>query len=389
MAFVHELLAARFFKAILAACVAACFFSCSSVLPPPPAPTVPKVPTAPKFRKVPLPLIIGNESDPETIFARKLQQIVRRLGEDETVAVACVYDAITKDVTELGNRWRNRIEKALNRAGATVKVRKDIVVLIDDVNTFGFKVTDVTETEIWRQGYAQVLVVGEYVVVPPARPGKPHRIELDIRAYRVSDSTYVEGIAWTEYLKPGWETFSSQVRENAFLHKWTTVFGDKDDEGPALSAKLTRSPPCYPPETSVTIDIETEANAYLYVLYFANNNEPWLLWPNAYQKEPAPLETGKTVFPPEQFKDKFGIYTFLQEGKEDQPVQETITVVSSREKLDFSFLPETSHTPYFGISGADVNRVYKVLKGAAGKASAVDLKFTVGNACLSNDRSEK
>ncbi len=389
MALVRELLVARFFKSIVAACVAACFFSCASAPPVPPAPPEPPVPAAPKVRKTPLPFIIGDASDPETKFARKLQQIVRQIGEDETMAVACVYDAVTKDVTELGNRWRNRIEKALNRAGATVKARKDIVVLIDDVNTFGFKVTDVTETEIWRQGYAQVVVIGEYVVVPPSRPGTPHRIELDIRAYRVSDSTYVEGVAWTEYLKPGWEMFSSQVRENAFVHKWTNVFGDKEDEGPALSAKLTRSPPCYPPETPVTIDIETETNAYLYVLYFANNTEPWLLWPNAYQKEPKPLETGKTMFPPEQFKDEFGIYTFLPEGKEDQPVNETVTVVSSREKLDFSFLPEASHTPYLSISGADVNRVYKVLKSAAGKATAADLKFTVSNRCLSNDRSEQ
>ena len=351
-------------KAILALVLAIFLTSCSSQ------------PPASAFS-----LFGGGDSKSHEKFVGEMKKIVADLRPGETVAVACVYDALTRDVTELGNRWRSRIEDALDDAGAKVKVRKDIVIMIDDIRTFGFKVTDVTETEMWRQGYAQVLVVGEYRIFPPESAGLPHRIALDIRAYRVADSGYVEGITWEEDLSPGWENFSALVRANAFFHKWDTVFGEQEDEGPKLSARLDRTPPCYLPETAVTLDIETEPGNYLYVLYFANDADPWLLWPNAHQREPRPLKTGRTTFPPEEFKDKFGIYTCLEEGKEHLPVHETVMVVSSREKLDFSFLPETSHTPYFGISGADVNRVYKVLKNAAGKASAVDLKFTVSNGC--------
>jgi len=87
------------------------------------------------------------------------------LKSDDIVAVSTIYDALNGDITNLGNRWRGKIENILAQRGITVKARKDIIFLIDEAETFE---NGVDENKIWQEAGADIIIRGAYTILSPS-----------------------------------------------------------------------------------------------------------------------------------------------------------------------------------------------------------------------------
>jgi len=308
-------------------------------------------------------------------FSEEVAKIAAQIRKGEPAGVSYIYEAKTGNITELGNLWRDRIEKALRDHGVKVKARRDIVTLIDDAESHGL---GKAEKEIWQQAGAEVIVCGNYRVLHAGGSKAKDTISLHFKAFRVADSTLLKTVIWEENLERSWPSLASAVRGHAFHRKMETVTDEKGKGSkPNLSARLDRDPPCYPPETPATVHVFSEPGVHLYLLGLAADRTVTLLYPNSKLPD-QPLTSGKFDFPPKALgRDLQLVFRPLKEG---EPCQESIKVVASRTPLDFSFLPVPENRIYIGAEGGDIKRMLEVLQ-RAGNWQEVVLNYIVGPGC--------
>ncbi len=313
-------------------------------------------------------------------FSGEIDKIAREIREGESAAVSWIYEVKSGDVTELGNAWRDRTEKALRDKGITVKVRREIGILIEDAESFGF---GKEEKDVWRRAGADVVVSGGYRILKAPGTGERDKIKLHIKAFRLSDSTIVNAVTWTEEMGADWMSLASVVRGNIFHEKFTNVTPPGESsrkrtvDTPPLRAHLDRDPPCYPPESRCIVHIETEPGAHVYLFNLAADHTATLLHLNPKQSY-RPLPSGKFVFPPPAFADDRQL--ILKPLKENEPCQEAIKVVASRDSMDFSFLPVPVNQTYTGAQGGDIKRMLDVLNKST-SWNEVTLTYWVGEGC--------
>ena len=75
-------------------------------------------------------------------FSSEIGEISKALRPGEAVAVSYIYDTESGNVTELGNLYRDKTETALADDGVTVKPRRDLALIIEDVESHGFGKTE-------------------------------------------------------------------------------------------------------------------------------------------------------------------------------------------------------------------------------------------------------
>lgn len=293
--------------------------------------------------------------------------LVKHMQSGESVAVSWIYDEHTGDVTALGNRWRDRTESALQKAGANVVTRQEIVFLWEDAEHFG----DGENALDMSKAGASVQVNGKYLI---DRHDSTPQISLTIKAIRMKDGFIVGTTMWVEPLPANAEKLAATVHRNVFQNQVKNIKGDA--KGPALSASLNREPACYLPGENATISIRTEPGVFIYLFDMAADSSIVLLYPNK-RYPPLRVETGTFVFPhPDRTDLKLCFYPI-----EDNPISsESIKVVASRTPLDFSFLPVPMDEIYSGAKGGDILRVGDVLRQATAWSETV-VAYSVGEAC--------
>lgn len=305
-------------------------------------------------------------------FDERIGLMAEKLNRNEKVAVSWMYDATNGNITELGNQWRDRIEKALTERGVQVTSRQEIPFLIDESESFG---DDKSIEEILENAKADVVIGGKYVVAyKGGGADKFPEIRLTIKPVR--KGSVIKAIEWREELEPVWERLAATVHGNAYqlgLKEYKHLGSDN----PQLSARLDRNPPCYPPDMPATLYVKTEAGVYLYLLGMAADHTVTLLYPNKILPEQT-LVSAKFIFPPPSLRDKLQLVFFPL--KEDELCQESIKIVASRNPLDFSFLPIPENRIYKGAKGGEINRMLEVLERSK-SWEAVDVPYTVGLLC--------
>jgi len=308
----------------------------------------------------------------ELDFDGEIAKIAAKIGKREATAVSYFYDRTTGNITELGNRWRDRTEAALLKKEVLVKTRKELGLLIDDVESFG---TGRDEAEIWRQAGAQVLVTGTYRIVKSTASGQATRIFLRIKALRAAN--VIGSFDWQDDLAPDWARLESTVRGNVYKNEIRRCCVPGGGDIPNLSARLDRQPPCYPPGTDGKISVTTEQGVYIYLLNLSADHTVTLLYPNKKIPE-QPLLSARFEFPPPVF-DKT-LKMVFNPIKENEINQEVVKVIASRHPLDFSFLPVPINRPYLGAEGGDIKKMLEVLRNASDWRE-VTLNYAVGNEC--------
>lgn len=294
------------------------------------------------------------------------------LKKGTSAAVSYIPEAGTGDITALGNLWRDRIEKILADRGIVVKARKDIVTLIDDMETFG---SQDAENRAWKEAGADIVVLGNYSILEGS-DGKP-RIRMVAKAYRTDGFQLVSGAEFVEPLGPSWQRLASAVLGNIYQEKLEVVSSENSRTAkPKLKASLGKNPACYRAGDAVHIDIQTDPGTYVYIFNLTADNNVTLLYPNRWLPD-KPVSSGRMIFPPAK-SNVTGLVVYPLEG--EQTSRESFKIVSSRQKLDFSFLPVPENQVFAGANKRDIDRITRILKKNVHYNQQV-LTYYVGKSC--------
>jgi len=301
-----------------------------------------------------------------------IDPIIEKINFDETVAISWIYDAKNGNITALGNIWRDRVAKGLKDHDIRIKGRKDVVLLIDDMESFG---SGKAEKDIWEKAGADIVVTGTYRII--CKGGDAGKILLYLKALRIEDAELIASSEWAETLGPDWRPLASNIRGNVYQKKFQTIIAPENiKKQPFLSARLNSSKASYQAGDNGQIHIQTDPGAYLYLFNLTADNTVTLLYPNRYCKG-APIVGKEFVFPKECAKD---IELEFYPLNPDEICRESVVVVASTEKLDFSFVPFQSNDIYHWGRGEDIKKIYNILQ-QFDCWNKVSLNYTVGPAC--------
>jgi len=299
----------------------------------------------------------------------ELDQIVSKILPGESVAVSWICEAGTDNITALGNLWRDRVEKAFSDRGISVKGRRDLCLVLEDMASFG---SGGDEETILKNAGAAIVVIGKHRVIEEIN--QPPQIKLIVKALRGETAQLVGTAEWTAPLASDWRKLASQCQGNAYQKKIDTITAPESETGkPFLTAWLDRPGAVYAEGETGEIHIESEPGVYLYLLNLTADGIVALLYPNRLC--PAKVLSGKIfVFPPPDCRENIELeFHPLEPGGVNR---ESVKVVASRTPLDFSFLPEPINQPVPIAQGGDIKKVYDVLDQAK-SWNEVLLEYTV------------
>ncbi|MCF6178665.1 MAG: DUF4384 domain-containing protein [Geopsychrobacter sp.] len=290
----------------------------------------------------------------------------------ETLAVTAIYNDISGDVTALGNRWRDEIEAALSEEQIKLKTRRDIGLIIDDLESFG---PGSDEQKLWEAAGADLLIVGSYRLQPNA---KPPQALLTLKLLDVHTAGIRQTLQLKKTLLPGWGRSEATVKGNQFQESVEIVVDSSSPEKkPSLSASLDRKPACFQAGSAGTVLVQSDVGTHIYLLNLAADQSVTLLYPNSRLPD-QPLASERFSFPPlELAKELQLVFYPLKKG---QTSSESIKVISSYFPIDFSYLPVPENTIYAGAKGGDIKQVLASLENARGWSEQV-LKYWVGPEC--------
>ncbi len=307
-----------------------------------------------------------------TNLETKVTEISKTLPPGETLAVGLIYERETGDVSALGDLLRDRVEGYFRQRGVTIKARRDVGFIIDDLESFG---PGTDEGEIWQQAGADLLALGSYARQTDS-DGQPVAL-LTIKVVRPAESTVVDSRELIEKLDANWARLAAQVKGNVYQEEVEVIVDDSTTAGPPLAARLDRSPGCYPSGSAGRVIIDTAPGSHLYLLNLAADRSVTLLYPNSVMSD-QPLPMGHFEFPPRALEDDVQLAFYPLD--EHTTIQEGIKVVASRYPLDFSFLPVPENTIFAGAQGGKIKQVVEVLNQNFGWSEKL-LSYYVGPGC--------
>ncbi len=296
----------------------------------------------------------------------EIAKVAAKLEPGDTVFVRRIDEEPYGNFTELGDLLRKRIEQGFIEAGVQVKNRGDTVTLMEEARKFERVEYD------WEEAAASIIVMGEYVLQGSAS------IYMLLRIVRVENSDLISHVEWRQPLEQGWVVKAADVQGHVSASDLWRQKPPEVKKGPKLSARLGKSPACYVTGENAEIIVETEAGTFLYIMNIAADTSMAILYPNPILPE-KPLVTSKMIFPPRELRHRLQLSLSPLEG--DIVSREAFKIVSSRKKLDFSFLPVPMDAIFIGAQGGDIKKVVKVLEKNH-EWSEVLLSYMIGDGCM-------
>ena len=266
-----------------------------------------------------------------------------------------------------------RIERDFKEQGYQVKARRDMVILLEDAESFG---TGTKESEIWERAGVDVVVCGSYSVNRGTDSDEKAVVTVNVKAYRKQTADLVEAYVIEETLEPGWIRLAAKVHGNVHKKNFETVVGTGSNT-PDLEAELDRDPACYPPNTPARIFVETEEGVHVYIFNIAADNTVSLLYPNQLMPD-QPLASDHFAFPPQSLSER--VKLLLSPLKPDESCREAFKIIASEEKMDFSFLPIPMNRIYKGSEGGKIKQLTNTLEEYDNFSTAT-LTYWVGSRC--------
>ncbi|MCK5542687.1 MAG: DUF4384 domain-containing protein [Desulfobacterales bacterium] len=298
------------------------------------------------------------------------------IDKDASVAVSYISEASSGDITALGNLWRERIEKSLTDNGIRVKARKDITIIIDDLESFGPGLNNNIESDLWEKAGADVIVTGSYTILNKKYTNPSIRVI--VKALDIKQSRVIGVEEFEEKLDASWVNLESNILGNVYQKQLENVVSPyQTNDLPKLEARLDKKKACYKSGESARIFVKTEPGVFLYIFNLAADQSATLLYPNKWF-ENKPLTSGAFVFPPDKYLDSMKIVLYPLE--ENKPCKESFKIVASKQKIDFSFIPVPENQIYIAAKAGSIKRITNELKKNKAFKDVV-LSYYVGNGC--------
>ncbi len=293
-------------------------------------------------------------------FARRLK---RKLKSGERVAVSYIYDGDTYDVTAYGNRWRDRLESALVEKNITVVPRKEVALLMEDLETFGEKSLE----SLWKGLDSDVMVMGCYYRKFSSRG---YWVQIVLKAVRVKSKTIITAKRFKEKVSvtelKGFTRVMGNVRKQRIKR-----MGRKP-----LFLKAHLNTECFIPGQKAQITIITRAGVYLYIFKIAADASVTRIYLNQFFPE-QPLPSSRFVFPPKSMEKKLSLVIRPYPGMD--PAMESFRVVVSRKPLADEGFPVPKNRMLLGRTAGKLSELSRLID--KGEVSVVDLPYLVGKSC--------
>ncbi len=296
------------------------------------------------------------------------------IDSGRSAAVTYIPEAESGNITELGNQWRDRIESILAARGIRVKARKDLYTLMEDLESHSARHD---EDSVWKKTKADILVCGNYTIIPPKTKISPYRIRVMAKAYNVDSATLVGSEEFIESLDGSWLSLANSVKGNVHQENFKTITSPGTIiTKPRLSAALNKTTACFTPGEEAGLTIDSEKGVFLYIFNLTADGSVSLLYPNRWMgNEPTP--SSRFVFPGRSNKlFELILYPLTQ----NETCTESFKIVASRSKLDFSFLPVPVNRMFIGAAGGDINKMADTLKRSTGFSETV-LPYSIDERC--------
>ncbi len=311
-----------------------------------------------------------------SILRDRFRGIADNIGKGQTAACAVLSNVLDGGTTELGALYRRRIEEALRQNGVEVKIRKDLGLFIDDMETYNpFR----DNREYWTLAEAQAVLIGDYRIRPAKGEGDASTIFLDIRAWS-ADESLIGRVSWTESLEDDWEALET-TKIGSVKREWKQVVGSGSGGAnlrPMLSVEFDKDRPCYLPDTPIRLLMETDPGNHLYIFGIHTDRTGTMLYPNGVLPQDQKLATGTFEFPPGGMEGEFPFEIELAPG---EVALMAVKVVACGHALDFSFLPDYGGYIFKELSERDLKRVEKTVADAGDRAEVEDLSLVCSRAC--------
>jgi len=314
-------------------------------------------------------------------FEQQAAPLLNALPKGGRVAVSHIYDRTHGDYTELGNLYRDRIENLLRARGIPVAPRRDLGLLVEDMDFYGS--SDKAQQVLASAG-ADTVIWGRYH--RDRNPEGKDRIILFLKAVQVPGPScgpsVLGSVEVRGALDPRWVELASRVFGNHYRDGLEAIGPGEAHatgarKGPVLKVSLNRDPPCYAPGAESRLLIETDPGAHVYILGLQADGTAVLFYPNRLMPDSALLD-GRLEFPPAAMRGKVELLLYpLVSG---EACREAFKIIASSQPLDVSFLPVPQNQLYAGAKGGDLARVLTALKSASGW-SEVTLPYWVSEVC--------
>ncbi len=298
--------------------------------------------------------------DPVKNFANELK---KRLYPEECVAVSYIYDGDTFDITAYSNRWRDRIEIALTEKNIPVIVRKELPILLEDVENFSEKDLNT----LWKGLESKVVVVGCYY---RKFAKNEYEVEVILKAIRVRTKEVIVTKRFKE------KVLKSELR--CFTRVIGNIYHQRIERlgGTILTLEAYLNKDCFKPGEDAYIIIKTNPGVYLYIFNIAADGSVTRIYPNKLFPE-RPLPTGYFEFPPKEIRDKISLRIFAY--PEMDLAMESFRVVVSKEPLEVKELPVPENQVLLGKKAGKLSKLLNLLN--KGEVSVVDLPYLISTNC--------
>ena len=302
-----------------------------------------------------------------------METFASEIDQNARVGICWIYDGDNYDLTAYGNLWRDRLEIALAKQGRAVLPRKDYVVLVDDIESFG---KNITEDDLLDAMEPDIIVTGVYYR-HGRKPEKGPFVELMLKAYRLDEKRIVAAFRY-EIPAPDEKDLKrmADVKGNVIRVKFRQIVGGASPAAPSLKAQLNRT--CFVPGENAVVTAQTEPGVHIYLFSVQADGSVTRIVPNPYVPDKPVGQDGKFAFP--------DIYSDFWLDMPMHPVrpgvnEESFKMVASRKPLDFSFIPFPENEPFYGIDAGELRRVLDVLENAD-SASVVDIPYKISEGCF-------
>ncbi|MBT4837132.1 MAG: DUF4384 domain-containing protein [Methylococcales bacterium] len=288
----------------------------------------------------------------------------KMIPSSKKVAIVPFYNGINGDITGLGDLWRDRVENSLRKNKIKVAARRDLVMIMEEVENFH---DTVDMDRLTQKAQSAYIVVGRYY----QSSGK---IELHLKLLQVTTARVKASAVLNEKLSRQTANFAYKVRGNIYHQRIDKM--NPDQTKASFSATLNRK--CFPTGGEAILNIKMQPERYLYILNLSADDTVTLLHPNRLQKNKAVSQTEFT-FPPVHLR-KDETLSLLLYPMNDQPTYEKFKVISSDKRLDFSNIPVPENALFTGAKGGDMKLMLDVLSKSK-NWQVIDLDYEVGKHC--------
>ncbi|MBF0226972.1 MAG: hypothetical protein HQK76_16125 [Desulfobacterales bacterium] len=308
----------------------------------------------------------------QTNIKKEISDLATSIPAGKRISVPNSYDSNTGEVNGLGCYLRDKIESSIDTEKYHLVPREDLVIFFDEKEFDMHNKVNVDSQKNTEKIDSDIAIASRYYFIK----NEENIVELEIRVLDLKSERrkILNSRSCIVSIPDNYQDMICQKKGNIYKSGLENISTNSRNK-PKLSGNLNKN--CYEDYEQMSVNIKTEKGVYLYIFNLAADHTVTILYPNVYMPS-EPLSIEKFEFPPK--KNPNIKYISVSSLPDEDSSKESIKIVASKIKMDFSFLPVPINSYYAGAKGGDIKKMLDVLKTNQ-EWSEIDIPYIVGKDC--------